>query len=96
MQTEEKALNQERESLPSEEELSKIESDISVYEDRKSKVDSKSDAIAKLESAAESYRWAEKALDVYKEITGGQTVTGPQPVYMVLAFIFLIGTGGEA
>ena len=92
LQTEEKALNQKRESLPSEEELSKIESDISVYEDRKSKVNSKSDAIAKLESAAESYRWAEKALDVYKEITGGQTVTGPKPVYMVLAFIFLVGT----
>ena len=91
LQTEKKALNQKREGLPSEEELSKIESDISVYESKRNEADDKLDTMRKLESVTESYRWAEKALNVYKEITSGQAVTGPKPIYMIFALIFLVG-----
>ena len=85
-----KVLHQEIESLPNEEKLSQIESDISVYESNKIEVDGKSDALRKLESTTESYKWAQKALDVYKEIVSGQAITGHKPVYMVTALICLV------
>jgi energy-coupling factor transporter ATP-binding protein EcfA2 len=86
-----KSLGKERENLPTEEELSQIESDISVYESKKNEAESKSDTLTKLKSTTDSYRWAEKALNVYKEITSGQAISSPKPVYMILALSFLAG-----
>lgn len=86
-----KSLHKERENLPSEEGLSHIESDISVYENKKNEVDGKSDTLKNLESTAESYRWAEKALNIYREITSGPAIAGPKPVYMIVALMFLVG-----
>jgi len=91
LHTKRKALEQEKENLPSEEELSQIESEISIYENKKTEVDSKSDSLRKLESNTESYRWAEKALNVYREITSGQAIAGPKPIYMIFALMFLLG-----
>lgn len=86
-----KSLQKERESLPSEEELSQIESDISVYENKENEVDVKSDTLRKLENTVESYRWADKALNIYREITSGQAITASKPVYMIVALMFLVG-----
>jgi hypothetical protein len=87
-----KELCQKKESLPEEEELSRIESDISVYENKKSEIAAKAKRLAELESAVESYQWVEQALNVYKEITGGRNVVQPRSLYMALALLFLGGT----
>jgi len=81
-----------KEALPSEEALSKLESDINVYEDRIGVVHRKTAAIAELETAEQNYKWADNALEYYKEITTERMVTAPKPIYMVLAFFLLIGT----
>lgn len=86
-----KSLQKRGESLPSEEQLSQIESDISVYEDRKTEADIKSENLVRLESVTENYRWAEQALNVYKEITSGQAITAPKTVYIAVALLLLIG-----
>jgi len=86
-----KSLRKEGENLPSEEDLSHIESDISLYENKKDELDDKSDRLRKLESTAESYMWTEKALNIYREITGGPAVVGPKTVYMIVALLFLLG-----
>lgn len=86
-----KSLQKRRENLPSEEQLSKIESGISVYEDRKDEADIKSENLVGLESATENYRWAEQALNVYREITSGQAIAAPKTVYIVFALLLLIG-----
>lgn len=91
LQTEINSLNQEEERLPSEEQLSKIEADVSVYEEKKREFVRKSGDVTELKSAVESYRWAEKALEVYKEITGKQVIAKPKVVYVVLAFILFAG-----
>lgn len=88
---EKKLLDQKRGKLPTEEDLSQIESDISVHEIKKLEVESKSENLTKLKGTADSYRWAEKALNVYKEMTSGQAISSPKPVYMILALSFLAG-----
>jgi len=86
-----KSLSEDRENLPGEKELSQIESDISVYENKKNELDDKSKTLMGLESTVESYRWTEKALNIYREITGGPAVAGPKTVYMIVALLFLVG-----
>jgi len=91
LQTEIDSLNQGEKRLPSEKELSDVESAISVYEVKKRDFDRKSSDVEKLKSAVKSYSWAENALKVYKEITGGQSVAKPKVVYAVLALILFAG-----
>jgi len=76
--------------LPSEEELSKIESDISVYEANKTVVERKSDKLSKMESTADDYRWTEKALEIYRELSV-KSSKPPKSANVILVFIFLIG-----
>jgi energy-coupling factor transporter ATP-binding protein EcfA2 len=87
LQTKIKSLNKKKESMPSEEQLSQIESDVSVYEDKKREYDRKSSTVASLESEVESYLWTEKALQIYREIIVRQVIVKPKVVYAVLAFI---------
>lgn len=82
-----KALIAEREGFPSDEDLSKIESEISIYERSKGEIDRKSDTLIKLAIAEDNYRWAEKAHDLYKEITTGQILAGPKPFYGIIAIL---------
>jgi hypothetical protein len=86
-----KAKELEREVFPTEEELSRLESDITVYETEKSKAERKSDTLEKLEGTSEDYRWTEKALGVYQEIMGSQVGTAPKLVYMFLALALFAG-----
>jgi len=85
------AKRREREGLPTEEELSRLESDITVYETEKSKAKGKSDTLEKLEDTSEDYRWTENALGVYQEVMGSQVGTAPKPVCMFLALAFFAG-----
>jgi uncharacterized protein YhaN len=91
LQTKINSLNQKRERLPSEEELSRIESAVAVYEEKKMEFVRKSNKVAELRSAVASYQWAVKALESYKEITARQIIAKPKVVYVVLAFIFFAG-----
>ncbi len=86
-----KSLHKEGENLQNEEDLSQIESDISVYDNKKNELGDKLETLRKLESTVESYIWTEKALNIYREITGGPAVAGPKTVYMVAALLFLVG-----
>jgi uncharacterized protein YhaN len=79
--------------FPSEEELTKLESDISVYESDKSKGEAKRATLTELHGASEDYRWTEKALTVYQEIMGSQAGTALKLVYIYLALAFLAGAG---
>lgn len=85
------SLRTEAESLPNEEELSQIESDISVYQKKRDERDEKSNRLSKLESKVENYMWAEQALKIYKEVIGGRAVASPKTVYMIVALLFLLG-----
>jgi len=84
-------LELEKNKLASEQELSKIESDISVYETNQSTIKHKTDVLMKHESTEENYRWTEKAINIYRELTSEQAVAAPKSVYIVLALIFLCG-----
>lgn len=81
----------QEQKLPSEEQLSQIESNISVYEDREKEAEIKLEEYERLERTSENFRWAEKALNIYREITSGQATTGPKLTYIALALLFVIG-----
>lgn len=82
-------LDTKREELPAEEELSELESQITVYETKKEEVESRSTALIELKPASEDYRWARNALSDYERIVSGQEITAPRVVYMVVALVFL-------
>jgi hypothetical protein len=81
----------QKHKMPSEEQLSQIESNISIYEDREKEVEIKLEEYERLERTSENFRWAEKALNIYREITSGQATTGPKLTYIALALLFVIG-----
>lgn len=86
-----KSLYQELEALPKEEEISRIASDISVFESKQTETSNKVDTLSGIEDAAGNYCWTEKALGIYKELMSGPTGAGPMQIYMVFAVIFLVG-----
>jgi hypothetical protein len=92
LQTRIDSLNREKKRLPSEKDLSMLESKISIYEETGKRVSDKSEALTKLETAEQDYKWAKNALEKYEKWTSGQIVSAPKPIYIVLAFVFLIGT----
>jgi len=90
LKTEIESLNQKKARLPSEKELSDIESAIAVYEGKKEEAERKSTEMANLESEVDNYHWAEKALKDYEEIIGGQGAK-PKVVYAVVALFLFAG-----
>jgi recombinational DNA repair ATPase RecF len=86
-----KDLETKREELPAEEELSELESQITVYETKKDEVESKLTALKELKPASEDYRWAKNALSDYERIISGQAVTAPSIVYMIVVLVFFAG-----
>jgi uncharacterized protein YhaN len=85
------ALAEKRQELPMEEELVKIESQISVYEEKKSQADSKLGSLKKLQKLTENYEWTKEALQVYQNITGGKRAIRPKSLWLILIWIFLTG-----
>jgi uncharacterized protein YhaN len=80
-----------KDELPAEEELAKLEADIRIVDSKKTKVETKLEKLEELEPTSEDYRWTEKALDHYLEITSKQTVFGPKPVLILIALLFFMG-----
>lgn len=85
-------LAKRKQELPTQEDLAKIESQISVYEDRKGQADKKSAALEKMQSLTENFEWAEQALQLYQDITSGKGITRPRFLWAILALIFIAGT----
>jgi hypothetical protein len=81
------ATRHDIERLPTEEELSRIESDISVYENESAAIRSKIDLLSALGKAIDNYVWTDKALGVYKEIMSVQNVSGPKRVFFIVALV---------
>jgi DNA repair exonuclease SbcCD ATPase subunit len=84
-------LSKKKQELPIQEELAKIDSQISVYEEKKSQANTKSATLKKLQSLTENFEWAEQALQVYQDITGGKGVIRSKSLWMILTWISLAG-----
>jgi len=85
-------LAKKKQQLPRQEELTNIDSQISVYEDKRRQADTKSATLKKLQSATEDYEWAEQALLVYQDIAGGKGIVRPKSLWAILTCIFLAGS----
>jgi len=81
----------EQEKLPTQEELSQIESDVSIYENNKLTVGHKEERLKELERNVRQYQWTEKAIGTYKEIMDGHTIPIPKPLYLGFTVILIIG-----
>ncbi len=86
-----KVLCQQRDGLPREEKLSEIESEIALYDSKKTEVADRSNTLTNLKGIAENFAWAEKAFGVYREIMSGKAIAGPTPIYMAFALVFIVG-----
>lgn len=84
-------LRRKRETLPSEEELSKLESDIRIHEENEAQLKGKSARLTELEGSSEDYRWAGKALGHYREIASGKVAPGGIPILAMLGLLLLVG-----
>lgn len=87
-----KDLETEREKLPVEEELSEIESEITIYETKKAEVERKSVTLKELESFSENYKWTMNALSDYEKIVSGQVFRAPRRIFMLVALALLVVT----
>jgi len=86
-----KTLAKKKQELPMQEDLAKIDSQISVYEEKKSQADTKLATLKKLQSLTEDFEWVKQALQVYQDITGGKGVTRPKSLWLILTGVFLAG-----
>ncbi len=84
-------LRHEKDGLPSGEDLSEIESDISVYEKSRTIVERKLKELSRVESTEDDYRWTEKAKEIYQELAT-KAVKHPTIIYIALILIALLGT----
>ena len=84
-------LRRDKDKLPAEEELAKLETDIGIFDLKKTEVETKSKTLKELEGTSEDYRWTEKALRDYSEIVSKHTVFGPKPVLILVALLFFVG-----
>ena len=91
IQEQKKTLAKKKQELPIQEELAKIDSQISVFEEKKSQADTKLATSKKLQSLTENFEWAKQALQVYQDITGGKGVTRPKSLWLILTGVFLAG-----
>lgn len=71
------ALYREKDRLPAEEELAKLESDIRFYEGKREEYKTKSANLKELEGTSDDYKWAEAALNGYQEIISEKALSGP-------------------
>ena len=83
-------LQEDIEKLPTEEELSRIESDISVCESKKIVIENKSDTLSGLRNMVDNYVWTEKALGVYKELMTEKNASRPRRIYFILALVSML------
>jgi uncharacterized protein YhaN len=86
-----RTLRSDKDDFPAEEELAKLEADIRIVDSKKTKVETKLEKLEELKPTSEDYRWTEKALDHYLEITSKQTVFGPKPVLILIVLLFFVG-----
>ena len=84
-------LQNEKDKLPKEEVLSKIEADISVYEKSSAVIERKSNELSSVKSAGDDYRWIEKAKEMYRELAT-KTSKPPSAIYIALILATLLGT----
>lgn len=85
------ALLRKKDELPTEEELSQLDKQMSLHDIRKEEEQTKSEELQSLEDSTEDYMWATNAVSVYQEIMGGLGDSGPKLVFMFLALFFLVG-----
>jgi uncharacterized protein YhaN len=83
-----KNLCEQKETLPTEQELSTLESDIRLHDSKTAECETKSDTWKTLHSTSDGYKWTEKALGVYSEIMGGRAVSDPNPMFLILGVLF--------
>jgi len=82
-------LSGQKEMLPSAEELTGVETDIGIFESKKTEEKRKSGEFEEVAGARDDCAWTKNAQSVYQEIMSGQATSGPKPVYMYLAILFL-------
>lgn len=83
-------VSKEKQKLPTQEALAKLDSKISLYEYKKRDADNKQDGLKGLERLSNDYAWAEKALKEY-EIISRKGVVRPRSLWMILVGVFLGG-----
>lgn len=82
-------LTRKKHELPTQAQVSVVDSQISMYEDKKIRCETKSAALTKLQRPTEDFAWAEQALQVYQDITGGKGVARSKSLWVVLIWISL-------
>jgi hypothetical protein len=80
-------VKQDIEGLPTEAELSRIESDISVCESEGATIRRNRETVAGLGNTIDNYVWTDKALGVYKELASGKRIPVPKPVFLISAVV---------
>ncbi len=85
------ALSQQKDGLPTDEELSELDAEIRLHNSKNTEAETKSATLEELEGTSEDYRWTENALNDYSELIGKQVAFGPKPILIFLGLFFIVG-----
>ena len=85
----------QQQALPDQQELAELSEQLAVCETRAADVRAKTTTLAELDETGDDFRWAERALETYREITGGEGVSGTRPALLVGALAFMAAAVGS-
>jgi len=84
----------QQQGLPEPQELSQVSEQLAIYDVKASDVEEKKVALANLDIGDEDLRWTKKALELYREMAGSESVSAARPVLLVAALgSLLVGVG---
>ena len=86
-----KNLELKQDGLPSEAELSKLESSIDIQGKTNADLERESADLQNLEKRITDYQWAEKAVDSYSEIMSQENVSKLNPFFIPVALLVFLG-----
>ncbi|MHC4132455.1 MAG: ATP-binding protein [Planctomycetota bacterium] len=84
-------LMSEKGTQPDETSLSDLNSDIKLYNIKRTDFERKNNIYKELNSSNENFRWANNALESYQEIISGHTVSSYKQVFLYSVLICLFG-----
>jgi len=79
-------------TLPDAQSLATLSGDVAVYQSKVTDIAEKEEKITALETATEDFQWTDSAIETYRAIADGEKSTQVQPVFLIMAFVCMVGT----
>jgi DNA repair exonuclease SbcCD ATPase subunit len=84
----------QQQAQPDQQLLAQLSEQLAIYETKAADVEAKAVTLADLDEKVGDFRWTEKALEAYREITRGEGGGETKPIFLVVALVSLAASVG--